>query len=320
MRRVPPARTSGLPRLDGRTVVVTGGASGIGYFASEQLAALGATVVIAARNPDRAAAATRSITGVVPGADVRFQPLDLADLSSVRAAGEALGAGRVDALVANAGVIGYPAWTTAGGPGHPATTADGFELHWGTNHLGHFALVATLLPALLESAGRVVHVGSLSHRSVRPPADEVPVPGDGTDLALYARSKLAVMSFGFALSRRLSAAGSPAMSLVAHPGVAVDILDPVRPGIVRNQPAVRTPGLRAVASVVAQGKDGGARPLVAAVASDSAACGDYWGPGRWLQLAGRPAPLRPAANAVDPGVGERLIRLSEDLCGVRLPL
>ncbi|WP_175557353.1 SDR family NAD(P)-dependent oxidoreductase [Raineyella antarctica] len=309
-----------LPRLDGRTVVVTGGASGIGYFAAEHLAALGASVVIAARNPERAAAAIRSIGDLVPGADVRYQPLDLADLSSVRDAGRQLREGRVDALLANAGVIGYPAWPPTGLPALPATTADGFELHWGTNYLGHFALVATMLPALLESQGRVVLVGSLSHRNVREPADSLPEPATASDLQLYARSKLAVMSLGFTLARRLSAAGSGATSLVAHPGVAMDVLDPVRPGISRNQPTVRVPGLRAAASVVAQGKDGGARSLVTALASPRAANGDYWGPGGLFQLAGRPGVLRPAANALDPEAGERLVRVSEELTGVRLPI
>lgn len=318
----PPAPSDVLPRLDGRTVVVTGGASGIGYFVSERLARLGARVVIAARNPERAAAAIRSIGEVVPGAEVTVQQLDLADLGSVRAAAEQLaGAGRIDAVVANAGVIGYPAHTASKLPPLPSTTTDGHELHWGTNHLGHFALVAALLPALLESGGRVVHVGSLSHRTVRVPADVVPAADEpGTALQLYARSKLAAMGFGFTLARRLEAAGAAASSVVVHPGVAVDVLDPVRPGIVRNQPAVATRGARTVAALLAQGKDGGARSAVAAVASPLVRNGDYWGPSRPGQLAGRPGPLRPTRRAVDPGVGDRLVAVSAELAGTALPL
>ena len=314
--------TDALPSLEGRTVVVTGGASGIGYFVSERLARLGARVVIAARNPDRGAAAARSIGELVPGADVDFRPLDLADLESVRTAADRLATGgRIDAVVANAGVIGYPAHTAAKLPPQPATTADGHELHWGTNHLGHFAFVAALLPALLESGGRVVHVGSLSHRAARIPADLVPAPDEpGTALQLYARSKLAAMSFGFTLARRLEASGATATSVVVHPGVAVDALDPIRPGVVRNQPVVRAPGVRTMAALLAQGKDGGARSAVAAVASPQVRNGDYWGPSRPGQLAGRPGPLRPTARAVDPAAGERLVGVSEELSGTVLPV
>lgn len=309
-----------LPRLDGRTVVVTGGASGIGYFVAERLAGLGARVILAVRNPDRAAAAIRSIGAIVPGADLGVQQLDLADLASVRTAVERLThAGRIDAVVANAGVIGYPAGTAAKLPALPSATKDGHELHWGTNHLGHFALVAGLLPALLESGGRVVHVGSLSHRTVRTAADVVPAPGEeGSALQLYARSKLAAMAFGFTLARRLAAAGASASSVVVHPGVAVDLLDPVRTGIVRNQPQTRTPGLRTAAALLVQGKDGGARSAVAAVASPAVGNGDYWGPSRPGQLAGSPGPLRMPSSLVDAAAGERLVAVSAELSGSAL--
>ncbi|HET7799132.1 MAG TPA: SDR family NAD(P)-dependent oxidoreductase [Humibacillus xanthopallidus] len=314
------------PRLDGHVVVVTGGSTGLGYFTSEHLARLGAAVVIAARDADRAENARRSIELHVPGAQVRHVPLDLAHLDSVHAAGERLAAlPRIDALVANAAVVALPDWSKPRAErGHrPLTTADGLELHWGTNHLGHFALIAHLLPSLIGSGGRVVHVGSVIHSRVRQPADSVPRPDEAqSDLAKYARSKLAVMTFGFELARRLEAqrSGSAprAVSVVAHPGTAVDTLSPPR-AIAVNQPAVN-PVTRALVRSFAHGKHRGAMPLVTAAASPVARNGDYWGPSGWQQLRGRPARLSPHAAALDAEVAGRLITRSEELAGIRLPL
>lgn len=308
-------------RLDGRVAVVTGGSTGLGYFTSEHLARLGATVVIAARDADRAEQAARSIEGHVPGAQVQQVALDLARLDSVHAAGERLaGLPRIDVLVANAAVVALPDWSKPRAQrGHrPLTTTDGLELHWGTNHLGHFALIAHLLPALLSSGGRVVHVGSIIHSRVRQPADAVPRPDDTqSDLAKYARSKLAVMTFGFELARRLETAGG-ASSVVAHPGTAVDALSPDR-AIAVNQPTVG-PVTRTLVRSFAHGKHRGAMPLVTAAASPEARNGDYWGPSGWQQLRGRPTRLTPHSAALDAEVAGRLVARSEELAGVRLPL
>ena len=313
------------PRLDGRVVVVTGGSTGLGYFTAEQLARLGASIVIAARDADRARQARRSIERHVPGAQVEHVPLDLARLESVHAAGQQLAAlPRIDALVANAAVVALPDWSKPKAErGHRSlTTADGLELHWGTNHLGHFALIAHLLPALLASGGRVVHVGSVIHSRVRQPADAVPQPSDAqSDLAKYARSKLAVMTFGFELARRLASraatSGGGAISVVAHPGTAVDTLSPRR-AIAVNQPDVN-PVTRTLVRSFAHGKHRGAMPLVTATASPEARNGDYWGPSGWQQLRGRPTRLTPDPVALDPGVAARLVARSEELAGVRLP-
>ena len=308
-------------RLDGRVIVVTGGSTGLGYFTSEHLARLGASVVIAARDPVRAEQAVRSIEHHVPGAQVRHVPLDLARLDSVHAAGEHLARlPRLDALVANAAVVALPDWSKPKAErGHRRlTTADGLELHWGTNHLGHFALVAHLLPALISTSGRVVHVGSVIHSRVRQPADSLPQPDDEqSDLTKYARSKLAVMTFGFELARRLEAQGG-ASSVVAHPGTAVDALSPAR-AIAVNQPPV-SPVTRVLVRSFAHGKHHGAAPLVTAAASPEARNGDYWGPSGWQQLRGRPTRLTPHPSALDPAVAARLVALSEELSGVRLPV
>jgi NAD(P)-dependent dehydrogenase (short-subunit alcohol dehydrogenase family) len=310
-----------LPRVDGRVVVVTGGSTGLGYFTSEHLARLGASVVIAARDAGRAQQAVSSIVRQVPGAQVRHVCLDLARLASVHAAAEELAAlPRIDALVANAAVVALPEWSKPRTErGHrPLTTADGLELHWGTNHLGHFALIGHLLPAIVASRGRIVHVGSVIHARVRHPADSVPRPDDAvSDLAKYARSKLAVMAFGFELARRLESVGG-ASSVVAHPGTAVDVLSPPRE-IAVNQPAVNRV-TRTLVRTFAHGKHRGALPLVTAAASAEVRNGDYWGPSGWQQLRGRPIRLAPHAAALDPVVAGRLVARSEELTGVRLLL
>lgn len=308
--------------MDGRTVVVTGGNCGLGYFAAEQLAGLGATVVIAARDADRAARALRSVRAHVPDADVSHQPLDLASLTSVRAAADALGSlGRLDALLANAAAIGLPDHAKPRelrGP-RPLRTTDGHELHWGTNHLGHFALIGLLMPTLLDSRARVVVVGSIIHGVPRQPADSLPRPEDQqSDLMKYARSKLAVMSLGFELARRFAADGSHASSVVAHPGTAIDSLSPAR-AVAANQPDVSR-ALRPVLRAFAHGKHAGATSLVTAVASPAARNGDYWGPQGWRQLRGQPAIHRPNPKALDPGAAARLVTLSEELTGVRLEI
>lgn len=139
-----------------KTVVVTGASAGLGYHAAEQLARAGHRVVLATRSPERAAAAERSIRQHVPTADLAQLHVDLADLDSVRAAADALGAlGPVDALVNNAGVVGSST---------ERFTAQGVELQVGTNHVGHFALTGLVLPLLERTAGRVVHLGSIAHR------------------------------------------------------------------------------------------------------------------------------------------------------------
>ncbi|WP_026552406.1 SDR family NAD(P)-dependent oxidoreductase [Arthrobacter sp. H20] len=298
-----------LSDLRGRTMVVTGGNAGLGYFACEQLAAAGATVVMASRNEQKAKAAIKAIKALIPGADVEFQELDLAHLDSVRRAVDVLSArGQVDALLANAGVVG-----AAG----RQQTADGFELQFGTNHLGHFALTAGLLPALTAARGRVVHLGSISHRWVRLNTADL-MPAKYSNPRAYATSKLAVMTFGFELAARLRLLGSPVKSIVAHPGLALDMLTPLRPGIGLNNtsPAPQ----RRVLAPVSQGKDTGAWPLVRAAEDPDVDSGSYCGPNGWFQLRGHPATVVAQPHARERNTASRLIDVSQDLTGVRLEL
>jgi NAD(P)-dependent dehydrogenase (short-subunit alcohol dehydrogenase family) len=301
---------AGIPPLHGRTIVVTGGNAGLGYFASEQLAAAGAHVVIAARNPPKAAAAAAAITARIPGARISCEPLDLASLDSVHTAVASLARlERIDALLANAGVIGSPA---------RRDTADGFELQFGTNHLGHYALICGLLPELERHRARIVHVGSISHRWVRPDFRSAARPERYSSYRQYALSKLAVMSFGFELARLLELSGSSVSSVVAHPGYARSMFTPARPGIeVRPHPGRMQ---QLLARPFAQGKDDGARPLVRAVGGPDVTSGEYWGPDGFFQLTGRPERVRPRPHALERNAASRLIDLSRDLTGSRLPL
>jgi NAD(P)-dependent dehydrogenase (short-subunit alcohol dehydrogenase family) len=202
-----------IPDLTGRTAVVTGANSGLGLQTALALAGAGAHVVLAARDPAKTAAAELRLQASHPSASLEVVPLDLGDLSSVAAAARTVLAGHehVDLLVNNAGVMAMPR----------RTTADGFEMQFGVNHLGHWALTAHLLPALLRApAARVVTVTSTArHRAGRlDPSDVHMTRGYGAWSA-YARSKMANLHFGLELQQRFAAAGVRASSLLAHPGL-----------------------------------------------------------------------------------------------------
>lgn len=293
-----------------RTVVVTGATAGLGYHASEQLARAGHRVVLAARSPERAAAAERSIRRFVPDADLTFLQLDLADLDGVRtSAARLLELGDVDAVLNNAGVVGSRT---------EQRTAQGVELQMGTNHLGHFVWTALVLPALERTGGRVVHVGSIAHRFARLDRSDPFRVGRYAGHRQYARSKLAVMSFGFELAERLADAGSAVSSVVAHPGLSLDALAPDRPDItvVRDEPGWIRVGER----LYAQGKDIGAEPLVHAAVGDDVRSGQYWGPSGWMQLRGHPAVVRAETHAHDRTTAARLWAASEAVGGVPFAL
>ncbi|MGW2230819.1 SDR family NAD(P)-dependent oxidoreductase [Streptomyces formicae] len=295
-----------LPSAEGKVFLITGGNAGIGYFVAEQLAATGAVVVLGSRDATRADAAMASIRSRVPGARLRHLPLDLADLSSLTYAADRLNLDRLDAVVHNAGVaLDDPP---------RRETQDGHELMFGTNHLGHFALTHWLAPLLSAApAGRVVTVGSFAARSERLDLDDLQSARDYRPGRTYGRSKLAQMSFGFALDRRLRATGSTVLSVVAHPGGALDSLTPSRPPVHVTTGGAR---LRALpAGLMVQGKEAGARTVVRAVLDPEARGGQLWGP-RVFGLRGAPR-LEPArAHMTDPDVAARLWAASCELVGV----
>jgi NAD(P)-dependent dehydrogenase (short-subunit alcohol dehydrogenase family) len=283
-------------------VLVTGGNAGIGYFAAEQLASAGADVVLGSRDPAKAEAAMASIRSQVAGARVSHVELDLADLASIEAAAGSLGG--LDAVVCNAGVmVDEPP---------RRTTADGHELMFGTNHLGHFALVARLLPELAPD-GRIVTTGSFAAKSSSLDFADLQSERDYHPKRAYERSKLAQMLFALELDRRLRAAGSNRLSVLAHPGGALDSLTPSRPRV-----HVRTAGqwLRGLpARALLHGKDAGARPAVRAVLGPDVTGGQLWGP-RVFGLRGRPR-LEPRwANLTEDPSAARLWAESVTLTGL----
>ncbi|MGK5171385.1 oxidoreductase [Geodermatophilus sp. CPCC 205761] len=203
-----------IPDLSGRTAVVTGANGGLGFQTALALAGAGAHVVLAARDPAKTAAAVARITERHPAASLEVVPLDLGDLSAVKTAADTVLAGheRVDLLVNNAGVMAMP----------QRTTADGFEVQLGVNHLGHWSLTAHLLPALLRApAARVVTVTSTArHRARRLDPADPHLRRDYGPWSSYARSKMANLHFGLGLQQRFASAGVAAASLLAHPGLS----------------------------------------------------------------------------------------------------
>ncbi|MFE7595031.1 SDR family NAD(P)-dependent oxidoreductase [Kitasatospora sp. NPDC057512] len=295
-----------LPSAAGRSFLVTGGNAGIGYFVAEQLAETGAVVVLGSRDGEKASAAMASIRSRVPGARLRHLRLDLADLASVRTAADGLGLDRLDAVVHNAGVaLDDPP---------RCTTKDGHELMFGVNHLGHVALTRALAPLLSAApAARIVTVGSFAARSERLDPDDLQSARDYRPKRAYGRSKLAQMSFAFELDRRLRARGSTVLSLVAHPGGALDSLTPPRAGV---HAATRGSRLRgAPAGLLLQGKDRGAWPIVRAVLDPLVRGGQLWGP-RAFGLRGMPQLEPVLAHMTDPALAARLWDASCDGAGV----
>jgi len=288
-----------VPDQAGRTAVITGANSGIGFETAQVLAERGATVILACRDVARATAAAARIGGPGP---VLVRQLDLGSLASVRAAASELHASqqRLDLLINNAGVMMPP----------PGQTADGFELQFGVNHLGHFALTGLLLDLLLAAGGsRVVTVSSNGHRAGRVTAAGLPRTGRSR-AAAYGSSKLANLLFTYELDRRLTAAGAPTRALAAHPGAAVTALT-------RHFPAVVDRLYQSFGSPVSHSAAQGALPTLRAATDPGAPGGGYYGPDGWLQLKGYPHQITSSARSHDEAAQGRLWQESERLTGVR---
>lgn len=305
-RQGPPWDVHALPSAAGRTFLVTGGNAGIGYFAAEQLATTGADVVIGSRSAERAGDALASIRERVPGARVRHLPLDLADPSTLVGAAERIACDRLDAVLCNAGIALDDPPRRETGAGH--------EMMFGTNHLGHLALTRWLAPVLTAApAARIVTVGSFAARSERLDPDDLQSARDYRPARAYGRSKLAQMTFALELDRRLRAEGSTVLSVLAHPGGALDPLTPSRPRVHTTTRAAR---LRALpAGLLVQGKHRGAWPLVRAVLDERVEGGQLWGP-RVLGLRGAPRLERVRPHMADPATAALLWTASCGAAGV----
>lgn len=295
-----------LPSQVGKTFVITGASSGIGYFAAEQLAGAGARVVLAARSEAKADAAVAAILKRTPTAAVEFVTLDLSSLDSVQSAAAELNRlDRIDGILENAAVI------LAGSK--RKVTVDGHELTFGTNHLGHFALTAQVFPLLVKTPGsRIVTMGSGITKLVKLRADDLQSEKHYSSFSSYGQSKHATQSFGFELDRRLRAAGSPVTALVAHPGGAQDGLTPYRFGV--SEPSALQRVVAGLAFMVGGGKEAAAWPLVRAATDPDAEGGQYWG--RTTPVTGRPALNTPVASSHSAEFGAGLWSLSENWTGV----
>lgn len=297
-----------LPDAIGRTVVITGGNAGVGYFTGEQLARAGARVVLACRDPERAEAAVTAIRRRVPGSRVEAMPLDVTDRASIDAAAEHLREReRVDALVLNAGIV-HP-------PRERETDAVGNELVLSTNVLGHVRLVAGTLSVLERTPGaRIVSLGSLATRLGGLHIDDLQLEHSYTSWRAYSRSKIASQVFGFELDRRLRAAGSGITSLVVHPGYSTSGRSPGIRGV--NQPTRVKRFADNLQAGWTQGKDHGAWAPVRAVLDAELTGEDYLGPvGR---TKGIPTHQHPTRESRSPRVGARLWPLLEEAAGVEL--
>ena len=307
-----------VPDLSGKLAVVTGANSGLGFGLAKRLSAAGADVVMAIRNRDKGEKAIEEIRTAVPDAKLTIKSLDLSSLASVAALGEQLNAeGRpINILINNAGVMTPP---------ERDTTADGFELQFGSNHLGHFALTAHVLPLLRAANGaRVVSLSSLAARqSGKIHFDDPNFEKSYAAMSAYGQSKLAVLMFARELDKRSRAAGWGITSNAAHPGLTKTNLQVAGPSHGREKPALMerlykmswrfTPFLW-------QEIDEGILPAVYAAATPQAEGGKFYGPRGLGELAGggvREAKMPgPALNEAD---SQRLWELSERLTGVSYP-
>lgn len=296
-----------VPSQNDRTAVVTGGNTGLGFETARVLAARGASVVLAVRSLEKGKDAAARISTATPGADVTVVRLDLGSLDSVRTAAAELRSGhdRIDLLVNNAGLM-YPP---------RSTTADGFELQFGTNHLGHFALTGLLLDRLIPVAGsRVVAISSVGHR-IRAAIhfDDLQWENRYSRIAAYGQSKLANLMFTYELQRRLAAEAAATIAVAAHPGFSNTELG-------RNMPAPMRLGEALMSRFVSQAPAMGALPQLRAATDPAARGGEYYGPGGFRGLSGHPVVVESSALSHDADIQRRLWAVSEELTGVTYPI
>ena len=297
-----------VPDESGRVAIVTGSNTGLGYDTARVLAARGAQVVMAVRDTAKGEAAAARIRGITPRADVTVHKLDLGSLDSVRTASAELAAAypRIDLLINNAGVM-YPP---------KQSTADGFELQFGTNHLGHFALTGLLLKNLLSVDGsRVVAVASIAHK-IKAKIDFADLQWEHRRydrVAAYGQSKLANLMFAYDLQRRLSAANAKTISVAAHPGVAATEL-------VRHVPGASLPGVSWLSGRLLNTSELGALPTLRAATDPAVRGGQYWGPDGFRELRGYPKLVDSSTQSHDTAIQDRLWTVSEELTGVTYPV
>jgi NAD(P)-dependent dehydrogenase (short-subunit alcohol dehydrogenase family) len=287
-----------IPDLSGKTAVVTGANSGIGFEAADALAGKSATVVLACRHKERGEAAVERILHNHPLVKTEVMHLDLADLSSVRAFAREFENRfhRLDMLINNAGIMAVPF----------GKTADGFELQLGTNHLGHFALTGLLIGPISRTPGaRVVTVSSVSHRVTGIDFDNLQGEKDYGPWKAYEQSKLANLLFTFELQRRFEKAGIDAIAAAAHPGwTTTNLFAYLRMVSILSSAFAQTPAM-------------GALPILYAAAAPDVRGGEYFGPAGLFHLSGYPVRAAAGTGACDENNAAQLWTVSETMTGIR---
>ncbi|KQR00457.1 hypothetical protein ASF72_16570 [Arthrobacter sp. Leaf141] len=293
-------------QLDGQSIIVTGAASGIGFFIAEGLARLGAQIIVAARSAEKA----QSAIALLPeSARHRHLILNLADLESVRSAGSSIGDGPpVHGLVMNAGVIAA----------HPTFTEGpfGVESTVGVNVLAHLEFLRLSFPALEQApAARIISTGSFLTKKIPFDADGWLAPSAYHPRAAYAMSKHAAEIIGFELDRRLTRTGSSVRSVVSHPGSAIDALTPDRPPMHQRSTLVRTLATIAAPAFarIVHGKEEAAQPAIAAMTTPEIPANAYFGPR--TGVTGTPTLTTPVSTSLSPALGRRVWSEAEELLG-----
>lgn len=295
--------------------IVTGASSGLGLATASALAGMGMEVILAARNEERAAAAMAQIRAQHPAARLRFTPLDLASLASVRGfvAQFAAPGARLDLLVNNAGVMAIP---------RRQLSVDGFEMQLASNYIGHFALTLGLLPLLIapgQPAARVISLGSLAARGGRIAFEDIHCQRFYNGWAAYAQTKLACVMFALELARRARLRNWPLISAAAHPGWSVTNLQSAGPSMGLGRKSIAERGMRLFEPLFAQSAEAGAQPQIFAATDGSIRSGDYVGPDGFGELTGKPRLVRPPLAAISESRAARLWEMTEAMTGLTLP-
>ena len=299
--------TAEIPDLTGKTAVITGGNSGVGFETALELARHGATTIIACRSSSRGEKALNRIKESTPASHVELMLLNLGDLASINAFAESFASShkKLDLLINNAGIMATPY----------RTTNDGFESQFGTNHLGHFALTAKLMPALSAAkSSRVVNVSSIGHRSGEIDFNELLLSRSNYKRwRAYYRSKLANLLFTYEMHRRLESARIENISsLAAHPGVA-------RTNLAQGMGFIGTL-LKPIAFLFVQSAQMGALPILRAATDPSAKGGEYYGPDKPHERSGFPVVVSSSPDSHDEETARRLWERSEELTGVKFQI
>ena len=300
-----------MPEQEGRIAVVTGANSGLGFYTARALARKGAKVIMACRNLEKGEVASQEIVNGGVAAEPEVWQLDLASLESVRQFAQKYAASglRLDLLINNAGLMAIPY----------ARTADGFEMQFGVNHLGHFALTAQLWPVLSGTGGsRLVQVASIAHRFGKINFEDIHWEQGYKKWKAYGMSKLANLLFVRELTKRIEEAAGGVIVAAAHPGWAATELQAKGARMKGNGMAVESMNL--VNKLLAQSGEQGALPSLYAATADQVQQGDYYGPDGWMRMRGWPALESPSRKLLKDTVAARLWEVSESLTGQEFPV